>query len=60
MFDALAGSKYYSTLDMKSGYHQVGIEETHERTAFTSGIVDGYDKFQLVLPSVYVGDALLT
>ena len=38
MFDALARSKYYSTLDMKSGYHQVEIEETHkERTSFTVG-----------------------
>ena len=38
MLNALAGSKYYSTLDTKSGYHQVEIEETHkERTAFTVG-----------------------
>ena len=44
MFDALAGSKYYSTLDMKSGYHQVGIEETHkERTAFTVGPLGFYE-----------------
>ena len=44
MFDALAGSKYYSTLDMKSGYHQVDIEETHkERTAFTVGPLGFYE-----------------
>ena len=41
MFDALDRSKYYSTLDMKSGYHQVEIEETHkERTSFTVGPLD--------------------
>ena len=40
-FDALARSKYYNTLDMKSGYHQVEIEETHkERTSFTVGPLD--------------------
>lgn len=38
VFDVLHGSKYFSTLDMKSGYHQVEVEETHrERTAFTAG-----------------------
>ena len=38
MFDVLKGSKYFSTIDMKSGYHQVEIEEEHkDRTAFTVG-----------------------
>ena len=44
MFDALSGSKYYSTLDMKSGYHQVEIEESHkERTAFSVGPLGFYE-----------------
>ena len=38
IFDVLKGSKYFSTIDMKSGYHQVEITEEHkERTAFTVG-----------------------
>jgi hypothetical protein len=38
VFDVLHGSKILSTLDMKSGYHQVEVEEIHkERTAFTVG-----------------------
>lgn len=38
VFDILKGSKYFSTIDMKAGYHQVEIEDTHkERTAFTVG-----------------------
>ena len=38
MFDTLRGAKYCSILDMKSGYHQVEIEEEHkERTAFYVG-----------------------
>ena len=35
-FDALSGSKYYSTLDLKSGYWQVGLsEEDKQKTAFS-------------------------
>ena len=38
VFDCLHGAKYFSTIDMKSGYHQVEVEEQHkDRTAFTVG-----------------------
>ena len=38
ILDALSGSKYFSVLDMKSGFHQIDILESHkERTAFTVG-----------------------
>lgn len=38
ILDCFAGNKYFSTVDMKSGYHQVEIFEPHkERTAFTVG-----------------------
>ena len=38
LLDTLAGSKYFSVLDMKSGYHQVEVLEEHKcRTAFTVG-----------------------
>ena len=44
IFDVLKGSKYFSTIDMKSGYHQVEIEESHkERTAFTVGPLGFYE-----------------
>ena len=36
LLDALARSKYFSVLDMKSGYHQIELAEEHkETTAFT-------------------------
>ena len=36
--DALSGSKWFSTMDMKSGYWQIEMEEAHkERTAFSVG-----------------------
>jgi len=38
IFDCLHGAKYFSTIDMKSGYHQIEVEEDHkQRTAFTVG-----------------------
>nr|KAG5685189.1 hypothetical protein BaRGS_019900 [Batillaria attramentaria] len=38
ILDCLAGSQYFTVLDMKSGYYQVEIEEHHkQRTAFTVG-----------------------
>ena len=37
-FDVLNGAKLFSTIDMKAGYHQVTVEESHKcRTAFTVG-----------------------
>lgn len=44
VFDLLHGAKVFSTLDMKSGYHQVEVEEEHkERTAFTVGPLGFYE-----------------
>ena len=38
MLDCLAGNRYFSVVDMKSGYFQTDIYEPHkERTAFTVG-----------------------
>jgi hypothetical protein len=38
LLDSLGGMKFFSVIDMKSGYFQVELEESHkERTAFTVG-----------------------
>ena len=38
LLEGLAGNKYFTVLDLKSGYHQLEIKESHkERTAFTAG-----------------------
>ena len=40
IFDSLHGAKYFSTIDMKSGYYQIEMEESHkELTAFTVGML---------------------
>ncbi len=44
LLDNLAGNKYFTKLDMKSGYYQVEILEDHkERTAFTVGPLGFYE-----------------
>jgi transposase InsO family protein len=44
ILDSLSGNEYFSVLDMKSGYHQVELEEEHkERTAFTVGPLGFYE-----------------
>lgn len=41
ILDCLAGNKYFSTLDMISGYHQAEIYEPHkECTAYTWALLD--------------------
>jgi hypothetical protein len=38
MLDYVSGNRFFSVIDMKSGYHQVEIFEDHkERTAFSVG-----------------------
>ena len=40
----MAGNRYFSVIDMKSGYHQVEILELHkERTVFTVGPLGLYE-----------------
>ena len=44
IFDVLNGSTVFSTIDMKSGYHQVSVEDCHKcRTAFTVGPLGFYE-----------------
>jgi hypothetical protein len=44
ILDALGGNKFFTVLDMKSGYHQVEVEEDHKsRPAFTVGPLGFYE-----------------
>jgi hypothetical protein len=44
ILEALGGNHYYTVLDMKSGYHQVEVEESHkQRTTFTVGPLGFYE-----------------
>ena len=44
VFDILNGAKLFSTIDMKSGYHQVSVEESHKcRTTFTVGPIGFFE-----------------
>ena len=44
ILEQLSGNKFFSVLDMKSGYHQVETAEEHkERTAFTVGSLGFYE-----------------
>ena len=48
--DALAGSKYFIVLDMKSGYHQTELAEEHkERTAFTVAPLGFFEYNRMVM-----------
>ena len=45
IFDALRGSKYFSTLDLASGYHQVAVrKQDQENTAFVTPW--GHDEYK--------------
>jgi len=44
ILEALGENHYYTVLDMKSGYHQVEVEESHkQRTVFTVGPLGFYE-----------------
>ena len=44
IFDCLHGAKYFTTMDMKFGYHQIEVAESHkEKTAFTVGSIGFYE-----------------
>ena len=44
IFDCLHGARFFTTMDMKSGYHQIEVEESHkERTAFTVGTLGFFE-----------------
>lgn len=48
ILDSLNGARYFSRLDLKSGYHQIEIAEEHkERTAFTVGPLGFYEHNRL-------------
>jgi hypothetical protein len=37
ILDTLAGTKWFSTLDLKSGYWQVDLHPDKKKTAFSTG-----------------------
>ena len=44
VFDCLHGSKYFSTINMKSGFHQVEVKEENKHwTFFTAGPLGFYE-----------------
>ena len=52
--DVLSGSSWFSTLDLKSGYWQVEVEEQdREKTAFTAG--NGLWQFDRLMDNI-LGD----
>lgn len=66
--DCLSGSKFFSTLDLKSGYHQCPVEESdREKTAFVTpdglfefntmpfGLCNGPSSFERLMDSVLRG-----
>lgn len=55
ILDALRGNNYYTIMDMKSGYHQVEVEEAHKaRTALTVGPNCFYEFNRLPFGSLYM------
>ena len=64
VLDSLHGTRYFSTLDMKSGYHQVEIEDEHkERTGFTVGALGFWEHdrmaFGLTNSPDYLNDVII-
>ena len=48
LIDSLLGAKYFASLDLFSGYHQVALEEAHkEYTAFTAGPLGFYEYIRM-------------
>ena len=48
ILDSLLGNKYFTVLDMKSGYHQIEIDDEHkDRTAFTVGPLGFYEYIRM-------------
>ena len=50
ILECMSGSSYFSVLDMKSGFHQIELDENHkERTAFTVGPLGFYEWNRLAM-----------